>query len=127
MTDKSMNTEIPGNAEIWQRGGFILVFALISGISKIIIWSLVLFQFVYLLIARQTNPQLARFSQSLSVFVYQLLQYVMFNSEEKPFPFSAWPEPRAMLTKEETVSSQSRKKTAKKAARKKKVVTSKKE
>jgi hypothetical protein len=127
MTESNMNKGNTSGAEIWQRGGLILVFALILGISKIIIWSLVLFQFVHLLIARQTNPQLTRFSQSLSVFVYQVLQYVMFNSEEKPFPFAAWPEPRAMLMQEETIASQSRKKTAKKAARKKKVVTSKKE
>jgi hypothetical protein len=123
MTDKDIK-ENSSSSDIWLRGGFILVFALIYGISKIVIWSLVLFQFVSLLITKETNPQLRRFSKSLSVFVYQLLQYVMFNSDEKPFPFSDWPEAEEKITVDNPVS---RKKTAKKTTRKKKVAAKKKE
>ena len=121
MTEKNTK-EISSSSDIWLRGGFILVFALIYGISKIVIWSLVLFQFVSLLITKETNTQLSRFSKSLSVFVYQLLQYVMFNSEVKPFPFSDWPEAEEKITAGKPVSS---KKTAKKTTRKKKVATKK--
>lgn len=118
MADKNTK-ENPSNSDIWLRGGFILIFALIYGISKIVIWSLVLFQFISLLVTKKTNPQLSGFSQSLSVFVYQLLQYVMFNSDEQPFPFSDWPEAGMEITKQKPVT---KKKTAKK-----KVVTKKKE
>ena len=121
MTDKDTKKN-SSSSDIWLRGGFILIFALIYGISKIVIWSLVIFQFVSLLITKETNPQLSRFSKSLSVFVYQLLQYVMFNSEEKPFPFSDWPEAGEKITADKPVS---RKKTAKKTTRKKKVAIKK--
>lgn len=123
MTDKDKKENLSGS-EIWLRGGFILIFALIYGISKILIWSLVLFQFISLLITKETNTQLNHFSKSLSVFVYQLLQYVMFNSDEKPFPFSPWPEERVGITKQKPSA---KKKTTKKKTTKKKVATKKKE
>ena len=123
MIDKEKKESLSGS-EIWLRGGFIVIFALIYSISKIIIWSLVLFQFISLLITKETNTQLSHFSKSLSVFVYQLLQYVMFNSDEKPFPFSPWPEDRVDSTKQNPAT---KKKTTKKKTTKKKVVTKKKE
>lgn len=122
MTDKDKKQNPPGS-EIWLRGGFILIYALIFGISKIIIWSLVLFQFISLLITKETNTQLSLFSKSLSVFVYQLLQYVMFNSDEKPFPFSPWPEETTDITIQKPAV---KKKTTRKKTTKKKVVTKKK-
>lgn len=119
MTDKDTKDN-PSRNEIWLRGGFILIFALFYAITKIIIWTLVLFQFLAVVITNQTNSQLGRFSKSLSVYVYQLLQYVMFNTEDKPFPFSDWPEPETVVAKEKPV-------TKKKTVRKKKVVTKKEE
>ena len=128
MTDKDIKKE-SSSRDTWIRAGFILIFAIIYGISKIVIWSVVIFQLFSLLITRQTNSQLRSFSQSLSVFVYQLLQYVMFNSDEKPFPFSEWPNQEPVSIEQKTAS---KKKTAKKAATKKttgkkKVIAKKKE
>lgn len=37
------------------------------------------------------NPRLRRFSRSLSVYQHQILDYLLFNCEQKPFPFSDWP------------------------------------
>ena len=117
MTDKDKKETLSGN-EIWLRGGYILIFALVYGVSKIIIWSLVLFQFISLLVTKELNIQLSHFSKSLSVFVYQLLQYVMFNTDEKPFPFSPWPEVGEKTTEKKPVSR--KKTTKKKVVRKKK-------
>lgn len=115
--------EKSSRSEIWLRGGFILIFAIIYGISRIVLWSIVLFQFFSLLITRKTNSQLGGFSQSLSLFIYQILQYVLFNSDVKPFPFSDWPENDSGLQEQKTA----KKKTVRKTTRKKKVATQKKE
>lgn len=123
MTDKDTK-ENSSRGDTWLRGGFILIFALIYGISKIVIWSIVLFQFLSLLITGKTNPQLGDFSQSLSIFVYQILQFIMFNSDEKPFPFSDWPGNEPGLTGQQAAT---KKKTAKKTARKKKTAIKKEE
>ena len=128
MTDKDTK-EKSSSRDTWIRGGFIIIFAFIYGISKVVIWSVVLFQFFSLLITRQTNPQLSRFSQNLSVFVYQLLQYVMFNSDDKPFPFSEWPNKESTPIEQTPVAKKkTTKKTAtKKTTGKKKVIAKKKE
>lgn len=123
MTDMDTK-ENSSRGEVWLRGGYILIFALIYGISKIVIWAIVLFQFLSSLIAGKTNPQLGGFSQTLSIFVYQLLQYIMFNSDEKPFPFSEWPEKGLEINVQKTAA---KKKTAKKTTRKKKTVAKKEE
>ncbi|MGH8512285.1 MAG: DUF4389 domain-containing protein [Gammaproteobacteria bacterium] len=37
------------------------------------------------------NPRLVDFGQRLSTYIYQLLVYVTFKSDDKPYPFSDWP------------------------------------
>lgn len=122
MTDKDTK-ENTSRRDTWLRGAYILIFAIIYGISKIVIWAIVLFQFITVLITGKTNPQLGNFSQTLSVFVYQLLQYIMFNSDLKPFPFSDWPGQDSGLPEQKA----GKKKTAKKTTRKKKTVIKKEE
>ena len=101
--------------QVWQRGGFILIFALFYGVSKIVVTAIVIFQFLSLLITRSNNPRLAGFSQSLSAYIYQLLQYMMCNSDEKPFPFSDWPASKTLTAAAATTSKKtSRKKTSSK-------------
>lgn len=37
------------------------------------------------------NHSLQKFSASLGIYVKQIVDYVAYVSEEKPFPFSDWP------------------------------------
>jgi len=43
------------------------------------------------LFSRDTNERLLDFSSDLSVYIYQILQFLTFNSEAKPYPFAVWP------------------------------------
>lgn len=88
--DKTLKENL-SSREIWQRGGFILIFAICYSISKVVVAAIVIFQFLSLLITRKANMRLADFSQGLSAYIYHLLQYMMSNSDEKPFPFADWP------------------------------------
>ncbi|MGD8484483.1 MAG: DUF4389 domain-containing protein [Thioalkalispiraceae bacterium] len=103
------------SGQVWKRGGFILIFALLYGVSKILVTAIVIFQFVSLLISRDTNARLASFSLGLSAYIYQLLQYMMCNSEDKPFPFADWPADSALKSAAPAARKKaSRKKTASK-------------
>lgn len=120
--EKSLKENL-SSRQVWQRGGFILIFALFYGLSKIVVSVIVIFQFASLLITRKTNTRLAGFAQSLSGYIYQLLQFMMCNSDDKPFPFSDWPAAESLSAGVAT----SHKKTAKKkTASKKKTAASKK-
>lgn len=79
------------NIDVWTRGLFIVVFGVIFYFIIILIWLVVIFQFIMKLITSELNEQLLNFSDSLNKYVSQILLYITFKSEERPFPFSPWP------------------------------------
>ncbi len=80
------------NADTWIRGLFIIVFAVIFYVLYIVIWLLVIFQFFTKVLTGKLNDNLSSFSESLTHFAFQILRYITFQSEERPFPFSPWPQ-----------------------------------
>ena len=89
-----MNEEIKQRLqkkEIWQRGLYILLFTVIYGFSKLLIMGIMLFQYVTWIVTGKTNRLLLGFSQGLSTYIYQITIFLSFNSDQRPFPFSAWP------------------------------------
>ena len=51
-----------------------------------------LFQFVSIILTGNVNEQLLKFGQNLSTCLYQITIFLTFNSEQRPFPFNAWPD-----------------------------------
>ena len=68
-----------------------LLFLLIYGVAEILISAVVVLQFFFVLFSGEQNVRLREFGSSLSIFVYQIMSYWTYNSEEKPFPFGGWP------------------------------------
>ena len=81
--------------EIWKRGLFMLLFAVLWGVAKAVMTMVVLVQFVVVLFTGEANEPLLRLGSSLARYAYQIFCYLSFNSEEQPFPMSAWPQDRA--------------------------------
>lgn len=77
--------------ETWQRGLYMLFFIIIYSISKFLVIGVMLFQFVTIILTGKVNEQLLKFGQNLSTYVYQMTLFLTFNSEQRPFPFSVWP------------------------------------
>lgn len=75
----------------WLRGFYIVLFTIIYTIAEIVLVAVVVFQFLSTLVTGGTNQRLLALGQSLSTFVYQILCYVTFNSDTRPYPFDAWP------------------------------------
>ena len=75
----------------WLRGFFILVFAAIWAVAEIVLVLLVTFQFLTSLFAGKPNAQLLHFGKNLSRYIYEILLFLSYNVEEKPFPFRDWP------------------------------------
>lgn len=94
-----MNDAAPcGNArtnfrsrETWVRIFYVVVFAFIIGVTFWVVWAVVLLQVGWSLIAGKANANLCRFGADLGDFVRQVLDYLTYNSEIKPFPFAPWP------------------------------------
>ena len=77
--------------ETWMRGLYILLFAIISKVARFVVVIVVLGQFLFTLFSGKTNSDLKQFGDRLSRYIYQILQYVTYNSDTRPFPFSPWP------------------------------------
>lgn len=110
------------NVDVWTRGLFILIYGVIFYFLFFLIWLVVIFQFLMKLITTELNDQLLDFSDSLTKYVSQILLYITFKSEERPFPFSPWPTDADVLntsTETSTKTTTRKKKTSKKKATKK--------
>lgn len=73
------------------RALFVLLFALLYMVAEVVALVVVVIQFGFVLIGRARNPNLLAFSANLSEYIYRILRFVMFNSDDKPFPFADWP------------------------------------
>ena len=93
-----MNPELKQHltaSDTWIRGLYIVIFAVIYSVTDIVLTAVVVFQFLAALFTGQTNARLQTFGSSLATYVYQILAFMTFNTDEKPFPFSPWPEGQA--------------------------------
>jgi len=79
------------NPDTWLRGLFIIIYAVISYVLFWIIWLVVIFQFVMKVLTANLNPNVMNFSGGLTRYAFQILEYVTFQSEERPWPIGPWP------------------------------------
>lgn len=80
-----------GSRKTWLRGLYMLLFAVIYSVTEVVIGAVVILQFLFTLVTGKTNARLLQFGRSLSRYVYQIMLFFTFNSEELPFPFNEWP------------------------------------
>ena len=76
----------------WLRLVFMIVVGLLFEVTRIVIAVVVILQFLHVLFAGETNPRLKDFGNSLASYTQQMVSYLTFNTEVRPFPFDAgWP------------------------------------
>ncbi|MGI9357539.1 MAG: DUF4389 domain-containing protein [Rhizobiaceae bacterium] len=95
---------------IWLRLVSMIVLAIAFNVAEIVIFAVVVFQFLATLFTRKPNTQFSRFGHSLACYLQQIIAFMTFATEEKPFPFSPWPdEPHEEPTVKENDKPRSRK------------------
>ncbi len=78
------------NNDVLTRILVTLLFALIGWVSLWVFGVVVLVQFGFLLITGHANKNLKAFSGELGQYLSDIIKYVGFQSDEKPFPFQGW-------------------------------------
>ena len=77
---------------IWMRLLFMLIVTFLYSISRIVVGAVVVVQFFWVLFTGETNEKLKEFGKSLATYTNQIILYLTFNTEERPFPFDKdWP------------------------------------
>lgn len=79
------------------------LFGIIYSITKFVLAGVVLFNFGFSLFSGKPNEALTDFGQQLSDYIYNILRFLTFNSEYKPFPFDNWDEQHEDFKKQETL------------------------
>jgi hypothetical protein len=79
----------------WMRLLFMIVIAICHELARLVGAVIVLLQFLHVLFTGKPNERLKDAGLSLAQYVYQVVEYLTFNTEVRPFPFDAdWPAPR---------------------------------
>lgn len=77
--------------DAWWRALFMLLFVCIYHVAEAVLAVVVVFQLLVVIFTGQPNARLLRFGQDLSTFIYQIVRFLTYNSEDRPFPFGDWP------------------------------------
>lgn len=91
----NQSTEIQTNLKkigTWKRILFMSIFAVILGLVANLLWAVVLLQVIWSLLTGSANGNVLSPGRTLCLYVYRILLFLTFNSDEMPFPFADWNE-----------------------------------
>jgi len=90
-TDQQTKDKSEKNAEIFSRVFYTLLFFFIGWVTLWVFFFVVLIQFGFLLITGQVNTNLKGFNTEVGAFIFDMIKYLSFQTNNKPFPFRDWP------------------------------------
>ena len=74
------------------------LFYCIYGFTDVVLLVIAIIQTVLNIFSNEPSQTLMRAGLSLGLYVKQITEYLTYASEEKPFPFSEWPEPNDSIS-----------------------------
>jgi len=73
------------------KGLFVLLFMFAFGLCRFLLCFIVFVQFLFDLISGEPNNRLCQFSSAFKDYIAEVVAFVTYQSDTKPFPFSDWP------------------------------------
>jgi len=90
-----------------KRGNYIMQTTIFHDIAEFVMYMIIIFQFLLQLFTGETNDRLRKLAQGISTYIYQILQFMSFNTDSHPYPFGAWPKGEPKPTTRKVVTSDS--------------------
>jgi hypothetical protein len=81
----------PTGRDVWIRGLFMLLLIIGFTVGQWLLNLLALVQFLWLLFTRAPNEFLARFGNSLAIWLADVGRFLTCATDDKPFPWRPWP------------------------------------
>ncbi len=75
----------------WVRFLYMILFAFFLYIASFLMVVIVIVQFAFALLSGAENAKLRVFGHELTMHINQMLLFLTYNSDYKPFPFADWP------------------------------------
>ena len=80
--------EKPGLA----RALYILLYLIIGRFVSMVLFVISITQYIYSWLTGEPNDKILYFTEGLAEYTKQLVSYVGFNTDEKPWPLGDWPD-----------------------------------
>lgn len=80
-----------GDKGTWMRLVYMILFAVIFNVAEVVTWAVVLIQFLFKLFSGSANERLQVFGGRLAAYLREIVAFLTFHSEHKPYPFAPWP------------------------------------
>lgn len=76
----------------WMRLVFMIVLGALYALSRLVVFAVVVLQFLWVLVTSEANQKLTGLGHSLAIYTAELIDYLCYVSDERPFPFDKdWP------------------------------------
>lgn len=80
----------------WTRFLFMVICCMLAGIASFVGSFVIVLGFLWLLFTGEVNSQIRQVGQSIAAYIYEIVRYLTFNTEERPFPLGGdWPSGKA--------------------------------
>ena len=85
--DEELKTNIL-SPEIWIRLLVMVLMAICANLSLWVLWFVACLQFLFALVTGRPNENISEFCNWLLTYLRQIFEFLVFKTEEKPFPFT---------------------------------------
>ena len=76
----------------WLRLLFIFIYCALISLAGLVGTFVMVVGFFWVLFTGEVNRQLRQVGQAIASYIYEIVRYLTFNTDDKPFPFGgAWP------------------------------------
>ena len=75
----------------WLRLLWMVAFSFVYYVAIGILWLIVVTQFLFSLFTNSPNENILKLSNGFRNYMVQILDFITYQSDEKPFPFSDFP------------------------------------
>ena len=76
----------------WITAGLVVFYLFLLGFLDLVLWISAGTQFLFTLFTKEPNSHLSTFSIKLRNYIVQIVDFVTYSSQERPFPFNPLPE-----------------------------------
>ena len=80
------------NRESWLRLLSMILFGVFVWAAGAVCTLVIVVQFLFKLFTGSPNERLAEFGDMLGAYIHQVVAYLTFRSDVRPYPFAAWPQ-----------------------------------
>ncbi|MDG2060386.1 MAG: DUF4389 domain-containing protein [SAR86 cluster bacterium] len=75
----------------WIRILLVVLFCIVYTWAELLLWLLAVLQFLFHLFTNEPNKNLTKVGVGFRSYMVQIINYVTYQTSEKPFPFSTFP------------------------------------